>query len=189
MNKRVKREKTIFLKRNSKKGQVWIETVIYTLIAFVLIGLILAYARPKIQELQDQAIIQQSIEMMKQIDSIVFGMGATGNQRVIDIVIKEGNFNVDGANDKIFFQIDSQAQYSEPGVPISDGDIIIQTQKKTGNYNVTLTRDYDHDNYDITFDGQEELKQISKASTAYKLSISNKGVNSVGKTTIDFSLN
>jgi uncharacterized membrane-anchored protein YitT (DUF2179 family) len=59
-----------------RKGQVWIETVIYTLIAFVMIGLVLSYATPKIQELQDQAIIQQSIDMMKQIDSTISTMGA-----------------------------------------------------------------------------------------------------------------
>lgn len=34
------------LSRN-RSGQVWIETVIYTLIAFVMIGLVLSYARPE----------------------------------------------------------------------------------------------------------------------------------------------
>ena len=56
------------------KGQVWIETVIYTLIAFVMIGLVLSYARPKIQEIQDQALIKQSTDMLKQIDSTLLSM-------------------------------------------------------------------------------------------------------------------
>ena len=30
-----------------KEGQVWVETVVYTLIAFVLIGLVLSFAKPK----------------------------------------------------------------------------------------------------------------------------------------------
>ena len=171
-----------------RKGQVWIETVIYTLIAFVMIGLILSYAQPKIQQLQDQAVIQQSIDMMKQIDSTISGMGAAGNQRIVEITIKQGNLNVDGSGGRLFFQIDSQVQYSEPGVPISDGDITIFTQKRSGYYNVTLTRDYNADNYALTFDGSAILKTLSKASTAYKLSILNNGENAAGKTALDFSI-
>jgi len=45
--------------KSKKKGQVWIETVTYTLIAFVLIGLILAFVKPKIDELQDKALIDR----------------------------------------------------------------------------------------------------------------------------------
>jgi len=67
-----------------KRGQVWVETVIYTLIAFVMIGLVLAYAKPKIEELQDKALIEQSIEMMKDIDSTILRMGGAGNQRLIN---------------------------------------------------------------------------------------------------------
>ena len=51
------------------KGQIWIETVIYTLIIFVMIGLVLSFAKPKIEEMQDKAIIEQSIAMMKDIYS------------------------------------------------------------------------------------------------------------------------
>ena len=38
-------------------GQVWVETVTYTLIAIVMIGLVLSFAKPKIEELQDKTII------------------------------------------------------------------------------------------------------------------------------------
>jgi uncharacterized protein (UPF0333 family) len=36
----------------NKRGQIWVETVVYTLIALVMIGLVLAFAKPKIEELQ-----------------------------------------------------------------------------------------------------------------------------------------
>ena len=55
---------------SKKKGQVWIETVTYTLVAFVLIGLILAFAKPKIDKLQDQSIIEQSMKMIKEMHHI-----------------------------------------------------------------------------------------------------------------------
>ena len=35
-----------------KRGQIWVETVIYTLIALILIGLVLTFITPKIKEIQ-----------------------------------------------------------------------------------------------------------------------------------------
>jgi type II secretory pathway pseudopilin PulG len=171
----------------NRRGQVWVETVIYTLIAFVMIGLILSYARPKIQELQDQAIIQQSTDMMKQIDSTILNIGAEGNQRILEITIKQGDLKIDGINNKIIFEMQSQALYSEPGKNISDGSVVILTQKETGYNFVTLTLDYSQ-NYDIQFQGTKTTKTISKASNAYKLSILNSGADTNGKTTLDISL-
>ena len=49
-------------KMNSRKGQIWIETVIYTLIGLALIGLVLAILTPKIKEFGDRQIIEQTIE-------------------------------------------------------------------------------------------------------------------------------
>ncbi len=37
------------MKRDDKRAQIWIETMIYTLIAFIMLGLVLAYAKPKIE--------------------------------------------------------------------------------------------------------------------------------------------
>jgi type II secretory pathway pseudopilin PulG len=161
-------------KRLNRFGQVWIETVIYTLIAFVMIGLVLSFARPKIQELQDQAILQQSTEMMKQIDTTILTMGATGNQRIIEIGIKEGNLKIDCPNDKMIFELESQSVYSEPGKEINDGNIVILTEKKSGYNLVSLTRDYS-EKYNLKLDGLEELRTVSKASTSYSLTLKNEG--------------
>jgi type II secretory pathway pseudopilin PulG len=171
-----------------KSGQVWIETVIYTLIAFVMIGLLLSYARPKIQELQDQAIIQQSTEMMKQIDSTILNLGAVGNQRILEIGIKAGDLKIDGVNNKIIFELESKGVYSEPGKSINDGNVVILTEKKSAYNLVTLTIDYSA-GYDIKFQGQDIVKTISKASNSYKLSIVNNGGDANGKTVLDLSLN
>ena len=51
----------------NKRGQIWVETMVYTLIAFALIGLVLAFVKPKIQETQDKAIIEQSVNILKDI--------------------------------------------------------------------------------------------------------------------------
>ncbi len=175
-------------KRNNSQGQVWIETVIYTLIAFVMIGLVLSFAKPKIEEIQDSTILQQSTEMMKEIDSIILTMGAAGNQRILEIGIKKGDLKIDGQNDKIIFEMESQSVYSEPGKEVNDGNIIVLTEEKSEYSLVTLTRNYREDDYDIKIDGNDESKVISKASTSYKLSILNEG-EIEGKTVLDISVN
>ena len=39
---------------SNRRGQVWVETVIYTLIGMAVIGLVLAGALPKINEKKDE---------------------------------------------------------------------------------------------------------------------------------------
>lgn len=168
----------------NKKGQIWVETVIYTLIAFVMIGLVLAYAKPKIEELQDKAIIEQSIAMVKDIDNVIQEIAQKGpaNQRIIELGIKKGVLKIDGVNDKIVFEVESKHIYSEPGTDISNENLIIHTAKS--GKSVNLTRDYSEE-YNITYQGKDELKSLSKASIPYKLLISNKGGD---KTVIDIEV-
>ncbi|OGI12484.1 hypothetical protein A3K64_04195 [Candidatus Micrarchaeota archaeon RBG_16_36_9] len=181
----MKKRKKFF--RINNHGQVWIETVIYTLIAFVLIGLVLSFAKPKIEELQDRAIIEQSLSMLKQIDSTILTMGEAGNQRILELGIKKGNLKIDAINDDIIFELESKSIYSEPGQNISDGSVRIFTEKRTGYSLVTLTADYS-ENYNIEFEGKEEVKILSKASTAYKLSILNEGEDISEKIILNMSI-
>ena len=64
--------------KRGNRGQVWIETIIYTSIALLMIGLVLAYAKPKIEEFQDKATLEQSLEMVKEIDSTIMTIGVSG---------------------------------------------------------------------------------------------------------------
>src|SRR3989339_625134 len=98
-----------------KRGQVWVETVIYTLIAFVMIGSVLAFVKPKVEEMQDKAIIEQSIGMMEDINTIVLSLvhGGAGNKRKIELGIKKGILMIDGQNNKLIFEIESGNTYTE----------------------------------------------------------------------------
>jgi len=100
-----------------KRGQVWVETVTYTLIALIMIGLILSFAKPKIEEMRDQLIIEQSIKMVKEIDQTIFEVGdsATGNKRELKVMLKKGLININGENNTITFVMESRSVYSEPG--------------------------------------------------------------------------
>jgi len=176
------------MKRVNKLGQVWIETVIYTLIAFVMIGLVLGYARPKIQEIQDQALLKQSTEMLKQIDSTLLSMGSAGNQRILEISIQKGELKIDGELEKIIFEMESQSLYSEPGKEISDGSIIILTEEGADTNLVRLTLDY-YDIYNLKIQGKDEVKTLSTASTSYKFSILNEGTDTNGDPIMNLTIN
>ena len=173
---------------NGKNGQVWVETVIYTLIAFVLIGAVLAIAQPRIEEIQDKAFIEQSFGVMKDIDNIILSLaqGGVGNKRVVELGLKKGNLIIDGENDKLSFEIDSNYEYSEPGVNIIEGDITIYTRKKGDVYSVNMTRTYS--NYNITYQGTDSTRIIGKATATYKMFISHDGKDSSNQIKIDFEV-
>ena len=161
----------------NQRGQIWVETVIYTLIALVMIGIVLSVVKPRIEEGQDKAIIEQSMNLIRDIDSIILDIKrAPGNQRIVELGVKKGILRIDGVEDKIIFEIESRYEYSEPGEEIIDytTGIIINTKKMGEFNNVILTKDY-HEDYDLTYEGENKIKSITKSSTPYKLSISNKG--------------
>ena len=161
---------------NKKRGQIWVETVIYTLIALVLIGLVLAFVTPKIQEIQDRLIIEQTIDLMSNLQSIVFSIGdVPGNKRVIDLGIKKGSLMINAQNDTITFELESNYQYSEIGDEINVGGITAKTEKFGSANKITLSSNYS--GYNLTYDGTEDQKIINQAATPYKLSIENKVIN------------
>ncbi len=166
-----------------KHGQVWIETVVYTLIAFVILGAILGFAKPKIEQLQDKSIIEQSIKMLGDIDSTIEEIQAvSGNKREIELTIKKGSLNIDAVNDQIIFEIESSYTYSEPEIPITKGNIKI-INNKIGKINkINATINY-AGKYDLTFASKDKSELLAKSSAPYKLFISNEG-----ETKINFEL-
>ncbi len=173
--------------KNNHRGQVWIETVIYLLIAFVMIGLVLSFVRPKIEESRDKGIIEQSIQMMNEIDNIILTIGSPGNQRLIEAGIKKGSFIVDGENDTLQFKIQSTFVYSEPDEVIQIGKVLVKTEEQTRYNLITLVSNYSQI-YNITYKEKDEVKTFNSASTFYRLLISNEGIDSDSETIINFDL-
>lgn len=171
-----------------KKGQVWVETVIYTLIAFSLMALVLGFARPKIQESQDKAAIEQTIEAMQEINSVFEEIrGVSGNKRVVEFGIRKGFMKIDPLGDNLIFELEGTHEYSEPGVEISEGTLKIVTSKIGKLSIVNISGNYS--NYNLTYQGEETSKIVTQAPTPYKISFSNEGKDSQGKTVIDINLN
>lgn len=166
------------------KGQVWVETVIYLLIAFVMMALVLSYIRPKIEELRDKAIVEQSIEIMKSIDNLIVTIGSPGNKRLIEVGINKGSLMIDAPNDKIIFEMESNYMYTEPGKTVEIGKIKAITEVIGDTNKITLTRDFS-DEYNLTYKGEETVKTLSTISASYNLFLTNEGESS-NKIIIDF---
>jgi hypothetical protein len=158
----------------NKCGQVWVETVIYLLISFVMLGLVLSFIRPKIEELRDKAIIEQSLQVMKDIDNLIVTIGSPGNKRLLEIAIRKGNLIIDSPNDKIIFEMDSRYLYTEPGKLVQIGNIVALTTNSGDNSKITLTRDFSEE-YNITYKGEEIVKTLPKVSAPYRIFLTNGG--------------
>lgn len=171
-----------------KRGQVWVETVIYTLIAFVMIGAVLAFVRPKIEEFQDKAIIEQTLSAVEDVNNVILSVvqGGAGNKRLVELGIKKGILKLDGKSDKIIFEIESKYAYSEEGVNVSVGNAVARTLSQGKINLITITMDYSG-KYNLTYQDNDVLKLVNKAATPYKIAISNNGKEN-GKTQIDLEV-
>jgi hypothetical protein len=169
----------------SKFGQVWVETVIYTLIGLAVIGLLLAVSKPKIDEIKDKAIIEQSITIMDTLNDKIHSVrSAAGNQRVVDVKIGKGRLVIDNAEDSIYMVIDnSRMKYSEPGVwvPVS-GHMQVKTEAASP-WTITLKMEYVVDirhNNETTGE-----KEFSSAPTPYSLNVLNMGTGDDGNIVVN----
>lgn len=169
-----------------RRGQVWVETVIYTLIGLAIIGLVMAAALPKINAKKDEVVIEQSIEALNNIDDKIYDVvnKGTGNRRVIDLKIKKGRFIVDMEEDSISWILDSSFQYSEADIPVSMGRLNVTTI--TGDpWKVELKLKY---SADIQYDGDElGTKELDVAPTPYRFIIENGGKNDDGDIIIELN--
>src|SRR3989338_1205368 len=160
-----------------KRGQVWVETVIYTLIGIALIGLVLAILTPKIKEFRDRSVIEQTIESLNVFDSkVVEVLDAPANKRKVTLGLDRGIIFIDTLNDSILYVLDeSNVRYSEPGVSLDIGRLNVSTTALTESYKITLSLHYP---YNITFNGEDSIepKQFTPVSVPYEFFIENRGI-------------
>ncbi len=170
------------MKRFNKRGQIWVETVIYTLIGLAIIGLVLSTALPKINAKKDEVLIEQSIEALRIIDDKIYEIQrAVGNKRIVNLDIGKGSLIIDSDEDEISWILDSSFEYSESGIPISIGRINVTTTPGSP-WKVELKVGY---NVDIIYNNKTDLKQLDSAPTPYNLMIEYPGKSEEGNIVIN----
>jgi type II secretory pathway pseudopilin PulG len=176
----------MFSKKRSKRGQVWVETVIYTLIGMAVIGLVLAGALPKINQKRDEMAIENSIQAMTVIDEKIYEVAqAVQNRRVVNLEIKKGSFFVNPAQDTISWRIPSSFAYSEVGQSVPFGSMNITTTEDGGSYEVELEFSY---NLNFVYENDDfREEQFDAAPTPYRIVFENMGKDVRGDIVIAIS--
>jgi len=168
-----------------KKGQIWIETVLYTLVGLAIIGTILAFVKPAIEEKRDSIALQQGVEILNEIDKnieeiIYYGIG---NSRAISINLRKGRLVIDSEEDAIKFEMESKHMFSQPNTPVSIGKIKVLTEQKAKKlFNVEMKILYKINEVNVTFNNQDTEKILQPSVALYRMIATNKGNH------IDFSL-
>lgn len=175
-------------KRLKKRGQIWVETVIYTLIGLSLIGLVLAIITPKINEYKDRAVIEQTIDSLNAFDSKINEvLSAPGNKRKIEFQMKRGELYFNTRDNNIVFVMeDSRSLFSEPGISIPIGRINVTTTEGEKRHTVSLLMIYNHN---LTFNNAESTEGVKFSATSipYQFTVENKGFQGIGFYQIDIS--
>lgn len=174
------------MKMVDRRGQIWVETVIYTLIGLAIIGLVLAVALPKINEKKDEIAIDQAIEALGLIDDKIYEAisGGVGNKRVVNLEIGKGVMIIDMGEDTISWVIDSSFPYSQVDLEVPIGRLNVMTTLGDP-WKVELKLSY---SMDIMFNDDNFGKhQLDVAPTPYSFAIENKGRNDEGNIVVDLS--
>tara|TARA_Y100000310_G_scaffold340397_1_gene436031 strand:- start:1779 stop:2321 length:543 start_codon:yes stop_codon:yes gene_type:complete len=175
--------------KKNLKAQVWVETVVYTLIGLTIIAILLTMAVPQIDKIKDKAIIEQTIAALNSLDNkISYVQQAPGNSRAVDLKISKGKLEIDSQTDLIRYTLDdTKLELSEPGKEIRQGNVILLTNKTAARFMISLTMNYD--NLNLSNEDGEVIKTLHAGPTPYKISIENKETSDVGQiTTIEFEV-
>ena len=176
--------------RLKNKAQVWVETVIYTLIGLTIIAIILAMAMPQIDKMKDKAIIEQTVVALNELDNkISYVEQTSGSAGILPFKIANGKLEINSTGNSIKYILeDTKLEASEPGIKInSTGKIILLTEKMASRFRISLTMNYK--NLNITNEGGDVIKTLHAGATAYKISIENKEVSTTTQdTTLEFSV-
>ncbi len=155
------------------RGQVWIETVLYTLIGLALIGVVLSYATPKINQSRDKIAVEQSIESMQilgeKIDETL--QGGSGTKVIIpSLSLKKGVLTISPPDRSIYLTMnDLTSLYSENGTEISYGRVKLTSLEGQKVYSVQLKLNFSQN---ISYNSDTAtIKNFPAASTPYKFSI------------------
>jgi type II secretory pathway pseudopilin PulG len=158
-----------------KEGVVWISTILYTMISLAIIGLLLSVIQPKISQVRDSIIIDQTKASLTKIDAIVLDVtGGTNSKQYSEFRLGKGNIIISGPNNSISWVYDAKYKYSEVNRTIRYASSIYETTDQIGDmYRITLKLNYS--DIDLRYNDQETDKILQAGSIPYKLWFENKG--------------
>ena len=158
------------------KSQIWVETVIYTLIGLTIMGIVISVITPKINQMTDKAVIEQSIESLNKINEAFSDiLLSSGSQQQVNLLVKRGEYLIDAIGNRIVFNFkNSNYKYSELNLSFKKIDVYVLTiDKGNKKYDVSLWLNYSYLN--LTYNDKKENKFLTTAANPYPVVISNIG--------------
>lgn len=162
----------------NNQAQVWIETVLYTVVILAIIAIVLSFTIPKINEGKDKLVIEQSITALKNLDRSIYDAARqTGNIRIVEFSLKRGNLHFYPNRGNITLTIGGLTSiYSEDGQVVYDGEVEMISTSGAKSNSINLTISYPA-NLPIQYKGKNDYVKINPSSLPYRFSIENTGTS------------
>ncbi len=177
------------IKINSKNAQIWVETVIYTLIGLTIIAILLSIAMPQIEKMKDKSVITQTTDALNILNSkILEAEESVGSIRIVNLKIAKGKLEINSIENKIVYSLEkTQFEMTQAGEAIKEGNIIIETKKASNKFDIFLTMNY-NTTLNITYNGEKKSKIMQGGTAPYKIIIENKGFDSLRRINMSFNV-
>ncbi len=129
-----------------KKGDTWVSAVLYIALGTIVVTILLAAGMPVVNKLRDRNVILETKQVMHGMNNAVRTVmrEGPGSQRSVVIDIGRGELVLDGSNEWINWSMESKTIFSEPDLPVYEGDLILTTRKTkvSGKYLAEIALSY-----------------------------------------------
>ena len=121
---------------NNLRGQIWVETAIYTLIGLTLISIVLSVAIPQVNKVKDRSVLQQTTDSLARLhEELLTVSEVSGNVRVFYLTLEKGKLEINSSADRISYYLENtNYKFSEVGTPINYGEISYETRPYGSKY-------------------------------------------------------
>lgn len=157
-----------------KKAVVWISTILYTMISLAIIGLLLSVIQPKISQIRDSLVIDQTKTGLAEINKIILDTSTASGMRLpSEFRLGKGLLIISGQNNSIEWTYDTKYKYSEVGRLTRPAGIYeLTTEIGKDTYRISLKLNYS--DIDLKYKDQETEKIVQPGSIPYKIWFENK---------------
>ena len=123
----------------SKKSQIWVSAVLYTMVAAVSIAFIVQAGLPLVEGMRDRSTFNRMKNQMMVLDQYIEQVASEGrgSQRYVPFEIAQGDFRID--NNGVRWEMQTSARIVEPRSSYKIGNIMISansdvTARDRGDY-------------------------------------------------------
>ncbi len=110
-----------------KKGDIWISTILYVLIAVAVVVMVLQAGIPLFNKLKEKAVFTKGEDTMQLLNQHVEDVASEGpgSQRVVPVQFDEGIFYANPS--RVMWELKTTSKLLEPRTKIEQGNLIISS--------------------------------------------------------------